>query len=53
MDFDKITAFVKALGFPVAVAVWFMWKVQAFLDILTVQNATMIELLRQLLELHK
>lgn len=53
MDFDKIAAFVKVLGFPVAIAVWFLWKIQAFLDASVANNSTMIELLRQLVEMHR
>ena len=53
MDPDKVLVFFKAVGFPAAVAVWFLWKIQTFMDALLVSQTTMIELLRQLIEVHK
>jgi hypothetical protein len=53
MDIDKFVVFFKAVGFPAAVAVWFLWKIQGFMDALTVSQTSMVELLRQLVELHK
>lgn len=52
MDIDKVILFMKAFGFPAAIAVWFLWKIQVFMDALTISNATMVELLRQLIALH-
>lgn len=53
MDLDKLTVFVKSLGFPVVMSVWFLWKIQAFMDTMIVQQATVIELLNQLIRVHK
>ena len=53
MDPEKFLVFFKAVGFPVAVAVWFLWKIQVFMDALLVSQTTVIELLRQLIEVHK
>ena len=53
MDLDKITAFLKLIGFPTALAIWFLWKIQGFMDALLIQQTTIIELLRQLVELHR
>ena len=53
MDLDKLTIFVKTLGFPIAVAVWFLWKIQAFMDGISANGVVTNELLRQLIELHK
>ena len=53
MDWDRFIAFFKTLGFPATVALWFMWKVQGYLDIQTAQNAQLIELVRQLIEMHR
>ena len=53
MDLDKILVFIKTLGFPVAIAVWFLWKIQTFMDALLVGQATQTELLRQLIDLHR
>ena len=53
IEFDKIAAFLKLVGFPTALAVWFLWKIQSFMDALLVQQTTAIELLRQLVELHR
>jgi hypothetical protein len=53
MDMDKIIIFVKAVGFPVAVSIWFLWKIQVFMDALLVSQTTLIELTRQLIDLHK
>lgn len=53
MDPDKYIALLKAFGFPAAIAVWFLWKIQVFMDALLVTQTQSIELLRQLVELHK
>jgi hypothetical protein len=53
MDPEKFLVFCKAVGFPVAVSIWFLWKIQVFMDALLVSQTTMTELLRQLVELHK
>jgi hypothetical protein len=53
MDIDKTIALLKAFGFPAAIAVWFLWKIQVFMDALTVSNTQVVELMRQLVELHK
>jgi len=53
MDLDKFVLFIKAVGFPVAVAIWFLWKIQVFMDALLVSQTTLIELTRQLIDLHK
>ena len=53
MDFDKLTIFVKTLGFPIAVAVWFLWKIQSIMESLSANGVLTNELLRQLIELHK
>lgn len=53
MDFDKVVVFFKTVGFPTAIAVWFLWKIQVFMDTLTASQATMVELLRQLIAVHK
>ena len=53
MDWDKLTIFIKTLGFPIVVAIWFMWKVQGALEQMVVSQAVTVELLRQLLEVHK
>lgn len=52
MDFDKIAAFFKIVGFPAGIALWFMWEFRGFLSTSTAQQATMIELLRQLIAIH-
>lgn len=53
MDADKVILLLKTVGFPGAIAIWFLWKIQAFLDALTASNVTMVELLRQLVEMHR
>lgn len=53
MDLDKLFAFAGKFGFAGVVAVWFMWKAQAFFDAMAANNATQIELLRQLVQLHQ
>lgn len=53
MDFDKLTVFVKTLGFPIAIAAWFLWKIQAFMESISANGIITNELLRQLVELHK
>lgn len=52
MDVEKLIAFIKTLGFPVAVAIWFLYKIQNFMDMQTAHQATLIELMRQLIALH-
>ena len=52
MDFDKIFGLAGKFGFPSVVAVWLMWKVQAFMDATVVTQAATVELLRQLVALH-
>jgi hypothetical protein len=52
MDLDKISAFVKTLGFPVAIAVWFLWKIQAFMDAMLVNQEQITNLLTQLVKMH-
>lgn len=53
MDYDKLIAIFKAVGFPTAVAIWFLFKIQIFFDTLISQQATLIELLRQLIVMHQ
>ena len=53
MNLEVLIAFISKLGFPILVAVWFLWKVQAFMEALLVGQTQTIELLRQLVELHK
>ena len=53
MDPEKFLVFCKAVGFPVAVSIWFLWKIQAFMDALLVGQALQTELLRQLITLHR
>jgi hypothetical protein len=53
MDVDKVIIFFKAVGFPAGVAIWFLWKIQAFMDAQTVNSAATVELLRQMIDLHK
>ena len=53
MDFDKLAVIFSKIGFPVAVALWFMFKLQAYLDTMTVQQVQMVQLLQQLIELHR
>jgi len=53
MEMDKIIIFIKAVGFPVAVSIWFLWKIQAFMDALLVVQTLQTELLRQLITLHR
>lgn len=53
MDFDKLIATFKAVGFPTAIAIWFLWKIQGFMEAMVANQAAMVELLRQLVEMHK
>lgn len=53
MDLDKIIAIIRTLGFPAAIAVWFLWKIQAYMDAMTVSQVQITELLRQLIAMHK
>jgi hypothetical protein len=53
MDIDKFIVFFKAVGFPAAIAVWFLWKIQAFMEAQMVNSAATVELLRQLISIHK
>ena len=53
MELEKIVALIKSLGFPTALAIWFLWKIQVFMDALLVQQTQITELLRQLVELHR
>jgi len=53
MDVEKFIVFFKAVGFPAAIAVWFLWKIQTFMDALVTSSALQVELLRQLLMLHQ
>lgn len=53
MDAEKWIVFFKTLGFPTAVALWFMWKVQVFMDALLTSQTQVVELLRQLIEIHR
>jgi len=53
MDIDKVIIFFKTVGFPVGVAVWFLWKIQSFMEAQAVNSAAMVELMRQLIALHK
>lgn len=53
MNLETFIAFISKLGFPIMVAVWFLWKVQSFMESLIVGQVQAIELLRQLVELHK
>ena len=53
MEPEKILALVKSFGFPAAITVWFLWKIQGFMDALLISQTTMVELMRQLIELHK
>jgi len=52
LDIDKLVIFFKSVGFPAAVAVWFLYKIQVFMDSLLVNSTAQIELLRQILALH-
>jgi len=52
MDIEKFIVFFKAVGFPVGVAVWFLWKIQTFMEAQTANSAAMVELMRQLISLH-
>jgi len=52
MEIDKVIALLGKFGFPTFIAVWFLYKIQIFLDALIAQNATVIELLRQLIQMH-
>ena len=51
MDFDKLSVFFAKVGFPTTIAVWFMWKIQVYLDTLTAQQATIIQMLQRLIDL--
>lgn len=53
MNLEMLIAFISKLGFPIFVAAWFLWKIQGFMDALLVGQTQTIELLRQLVELHK
>ena len=53
MDIDKIIVFFKSVGFPAGVAIWFLWKIQSFMEAISTNGSTQTELLRQLIELHK
>ena len=53
MNIEALIALISKLGFPIVVAVWFLWKVQEFMESLIVGQTQAIELLRQLVELHK
>ena len=53
MDLDKLVMLISKLGFPAVVALWFMWKIQGFMDAMVTQQTAMIELLRQLISLHR
>jgi len=52
MDVDKLILLIKTLGFPIVVAIWFLWKFQTFMETQISQQTTMIELLRRLVEIH-
>ena len=53
MDPDKVIIFFKTVGFPVGVAVWFLWKIQTFMEVQAANSASMVELMRQLIALHQ
>lgn len=53
MDPEKFIVFFKAIGFPAAIAVWFLWKIQVFMDASVVNSTLQVELLRQLIDIHK
>jgi len=52
MDIDKLIVLLKTFGFPAVIAIWFLWKIQVFMDALTVSQTQLVELLRQVIELH-
>jgi len=53
MDLERIVLFLKAFGFPTAIAVWFLWKIQVFMDASVVNSTLQVELLRRLIEIHR
>jgi len=53
MDIDKLVALLKTFGFPAAMAGWLLYLVQTHLSHIAVAQNTIVELLRQLVELHK
>lgn len=53
MDLDKMIVFLKTLGFPVAIAVWFLWKIQVYMEATAASGVITNELLRQLIAIHK
>jgi hypothetical protein len=53
MDLEKLLGLASKFGFPGIVSVWLMWKVQAFMDAMIVNQTATTELLRQLVTLHQ
>lgn len=52
MDLEKLLALATKYGlFPIA-ALYFMFKLQSYMEQQIAQNTTVIELLRQLISLH-
>lgn len=52
MDLEKVLLLVSKYGIVPVSAIWFMFKLQSFMEQQVAQNATSIELLRQLISLH-
>lgn len=53
MDIDKLVVLLKTFGFPAAMAGWLLYMIQTHLTSIVVAQNTIVELLRQLVELHK
>lgn len=53
MDLEKLLAVAAKYGMLPVAALYFMFKLQGFMETQIAQNATMVELLRQLVEMHK
>ena len=53
MDFDKITAFLVKQGPWAVIAGWGLWNIQTYAEKFLVSNTQIVELLRQLVELHR
>lgn len=53
MDVEKLLALAGKYGLVPIGALYFMFKLQAFMETQIAQNASTLELLRQLVELHR
>lgn len=53
MDLEKLLALISKYGLVPVAAIYFMFKLQGFMETQIAQNATVVELLRQLVEAHK